>query len=72
MSLANYAASHRRVGGVIGVGMCLMDALAQLVRRGSHVKGLVALLRATFFLNNVGFSELSASIIAMAFTKGFL
>ena len=56
----------------MGVGMCLMDVLAQLVHRESHVKGLVALPRATFFGNNVGFSESTVSIIAMAFTKVFL
>ena len=39
--LNNSAASHERVGGVAGVGMCFMDTLDQFVRDGSHLKGLV-------------------------------
>ena len=56
----------------MGVGVCLMDALAQLVRRRSHVKGLVALPRATFTSNSVGFSELSARMMTIRLIKGFL
>ena len=46
--LNNSAASHERVGGVAGVGMCFMDTLAQLLRDGSHVKGLVLLSEQLF------------------------
>ena len=35
----------------MGVGVCLMDALAQLVRHESHFKGVVALVRAFFGSN---------------------